>query len=114
MNNKELKDLVDALHESALRRREATSTTDSSIRGFTGELKSTQKLWRKGNRNFLIKAGLALIALPDPMISDIVGVGMVAAGLVQMKMKNSALHLEDVYKTFPNTMKEINSIKNGL
>lgn len=114
MDHKELKDLIDALNESASRRAEASSAIQSSMRSFTGELKSTQKLWRKGGPNFLIKAGLALIALPDPTISDIVGAGMVAAGLVQMKMKNSALHMEDVYKTFPNVIKELSSIKNGL
>ncbi len=114
MNNKELKDLVDSLHESASRRAEANSLTRGSMRGFAGELKSTQKLWRKGHSNFLIKAGLALIAFPDPTISDIVGAGMVAAGLVQMKIRNSALHMEDVSKTFPRVLKELNSIKNGL
>lgn len=114
MDHKELKDLVDALSELAMRRSEASSTIRGSMRSFAGELKSTQKLWRKGGSNFLVKAGLALIAFPDPTISDIVGAGMVAAGLVQMKMKNSALHMEDVYKTFPNVIKELSSIKNGL
>lgn len=114
MNHKELKALVDSLNESAVGRAETVSIARGSMRAFTNELKSTQRLWRKGGSNVLIKAGLALIAFPDPTISDIVGAGMVAAGLVQMKMKNSALHMEDVYKTLLNVIKELNSIKNGL
>jgi len=114
MNNKELKDLAVSLRESAERQAEAASITRNSMRAFTGELKTTQKLWRKGSSNVLIKLGLALIAFPDPTISDIIGAGMVAAGLVQMKMRNSALHMEDVYKTFPNVIKELSSIKSGL
>jgi len=84
---------------------------DTVMRNFTEELRSTQKLWRRGNNSFLIKAGLALIAFPDPTITDILGSAMVAAGIVQMKMKRSALHVEDVYKTFPKVIKELTAQK---
>ena len=52
-----------------------------------------------------------MIAFPDPTISDIVGSALVAAGLIQMKMKHSALHVEDVYKTFPQVLKELDSLR---
>lgn len=86
----------------------------ASMRGFVAELKSTQKLWRTDNSSALVKLGLLLIAFPDPTVSDIVGAGLVAAGLIQIKMRNSALHMEDVYKTFPTVLRELGSIKEHL
>lgn len=114
MKAKELKNLTDAACESALSRAEMIRLTQISMTEFTEQLKSTQKLWKKSGNSILIKAGLALIAFPDPTISDVIGAGMVAAGLIHMKMKNSALHVEDVYKTFPNVLREIGSIKQNL
>lgn len=111
MKSEELKKLADALRESASNRAETAHILHSSMKGFTGELQSTQKLWRKSGNPVLIKIGLALIAFPDPTISDVVGSALVAAGLIQLKMKNSALHVEDVYKTFPQVLKELGSIR---
>jgi len=87
---------------------------DTAMRGFVGELRSTQKLWKKGNNSFLIKAGLTLIAFPDPTISDVVGSALIAAGVIQLKLRNSTFHVEDVYKTFPKVVKELGAIKQCL
>jgi len=114
VNTKEAKDLVEVLRELSLNRTETVNTIDTVMRSYTEELRSTQKLWRKGNNSFLIKAGLALIAFPDPTITDILGSALVAAGIVQLKVKRSALHVEDVYKTFPKVMKELTTQKLGV
>jgi hypothetical protein len=107
---KELKNLTDVVYEPALSRAEMIRLTQVSMTEFTGQLKSTEKLWKKSGNSILVKAGLALIAFSDPTISDILGSGLVAAGLIQMKMKNSALYVEDVYKTFPNVLRELASL----
>lgn len=114
MNTQEAKEQVELLKHLVMSRKETATTMNEAMHGFTNELRSTQKLWKKGNNSFLIKAGLALIAFPDPTISDVVGSAMVAAGLIQLKMRNSALHVEDVYKTFPKVVKELGTIKRSL
>ena len=114
MNTEEAKDLAEVLRQLSLSRKETVNVVNTSMRGFTKELRSTQKLWKRGNNSLLIKAGLALIAFPDATISDVIGSAMVAAGLIQLKMKNSALHVEDVYKTFPQVVKELGAIKQCL
>jgi len=73
----------------------------------TREVKKTKKLWRAKNNSALIKIGLALIAFPDPTISDIVGTALVAAGTVQRGIRHRTIYMEDVYKTFQNTLKEV-------
>jgi len=111
MKREESKTIVELLKHYSRSRNQTTSTTESALSGYTGGLRSTQKLWKQGSKSFLIKAGIAMIAFPDPTISDVIGSAMVAAGLIQMKMRNSALHVDDVYKTFPRVVKELGKIK---
>jgi len=114
VNKEEAKDLVELLNRLRMSRKTTANTVDEAMHGFTEELHSAQKLWRRGKNSFLIKAGLALIAFPDPTITDVIGSAMVAAGLIQLKMRKSALHVEDVYKTFPKVVKELGAIKQCL
>lgn len=114
MNKEEAKNITALLKYYSESRNQTAYTAQGALHGFTSELHSTQKLWKQGSKNFLIKAGLAMIAFPDPTISDVVGAGMVAAGLIQMKMRNSALHVDDVYKTFPKVVKELGAIKRDV
>ena len=114
MNKEEAKNLVELLKEYSENRNQTVNTAHNAMHGFTSELHSVQKLWRQGNKSFLIKAGLALIAFPDPIISDVIGSAMIAAGLIQLKMRNSTLYVDDVYKTFPRVVKELGTIKSQM
>jgi len=77
----------------------------------TREARTTKKLWRTGNNSMLIKVGLALIAFPDPTISDIVGSLLVAAGTVQSGIRRRTLYVDDLFKTFHTTIKELQEAK---
>ncbi len=78
-------------------------------KGTIKEARTTNKLWSKGNKSTLIKLGLALIAFPDPTISDIIGTALVAAGTVQIAIRHRTLYVEDVYKKFRDTFKELSA-----
>jgi hypothetical protein len=80
----------------------------------TKEVKATRELWRQGNSSMLIKLGLALIAFPDPTISDVLGAVLVAAGTIQMGIRRRTLYVEDVYRTFHSTFKGMMNIKSSL
>ena len=72
----------------------------------------TQQLWRAGYKSRLIKIGVALVLFPEPTpISEIVGVGFIAAGAVQKAIRSRALFMEDVKKTFQSTLREISDVK---
>ena len=111
MNKEEAKNVTKLLKQYRNSREQTAGAVGNAMRGFTNELHSTQKLWKQGNKSLLIKVGLAMIAFPDPTISDVVGAALVSAGLIQMKMQNSALHVDDVYKTFPKVVKELGAIR---
>lgn len=103
-----------ALTESVKELNESYGDLLNAIKGTTKEVKETKKLWRKGNNSTLIKIGLALIAFPDPTISDIIGAALVAAGTVQMGIRHGTLYAEDVYKTFHKTFKDLLEVKSSL
>jgi hypothetical protein len=53
---------------------------------------------------WLIKAGIALIAFPDPTVSDLVGCMMIAAGLLKSRTKkytavNTCIEFKETMKT---------------
>jgi hypothetical protein len=107
MNSDEAKKTAGALDELS----KGCADAAHSIKGMTREVGATKKLWKEGNKSTLIKVGVALIAFPDPTISDVVGTALVAAGLVQAGIQQRTLHVGDVYKTFQSTMKELRRTK---
>jgi hypothetical protein len=87
----------------------------NSLKDTINEVKTTKKLWRGENRSKLIKLGVALIVFPEPTpISETVGACFVAAGMIQEGVRNRSIYVEDIGKTFQNTMKEVLSIKQGF
>ncbi len=79
-----------------------------SLKGAVKETKKARQLWRNGNKSKLIKLGLTLIVFPEPTpISETIGSVLVAAGAVQEGIRRRTLYIEDIYKTFQNTLKEI-------
>jgi methyl-accepting chemotaxis protein len=110
MENDEIKTLADALKEL----NENYIDVIQTMKETTKEVKATKQLWRKGNNSILIKLGLALIAFPDPTISDIIGTVLVAAGTVQMGIRRRTIYVEDVYKTFHSTLKDMWAIKRNV
>ena len=107
----ELKSLVDVLRELGLSYEE----TVDIMNGVAKETRSTRKLWKKGNNSKLIKIGFALITFPEPTpISETLGAIVLSAGIIQKKMRQSALGIEDVYSTFQRVMTDLQTIKRGL
>ncbi|MEM2117538.1 MAG: hypothetical protein QW386_00780 [Candidatus Bathyarchaeia archaeon] len=84
------------------------------LKSAVGEVRDAKKLWRQKNNSTLIKIGLALIAFPDPTISDVLGAFFVAAGTVQQGIQRRTIYLEDIGKTFQNTMKEIRNTRETI
>lgn len=73
------------------------------------------RLHKKGNEGNLVKTGLTLIAFPLPIvIDDVLGWSFLAAGLVQRRIKNSGLYLDDINKTFHRLKKELHETRHEL
>ena len=114
MKPKEAKDYSEILRQAKEDFQDASRDTKGSMKGVAREARDVKKLWREKNKSKLVKIGVALILFPDPTISDLVGTGLVAAGLLHDRIKNSGLFLEDVYKTYPRLLKELQSARQSL
>jgi hypothetical protein len=78
-----------------------------SLSGTVREVKASKKLWNNGSKPWLIRLGVALIVFPEPVISDVLGSLLIAAGTIQEGIRRRALHIEDIPKTFQSVMKEL-------
>jgi hypothetical protein len=111
MRKEEIESVAVMLQELGFSHKE----TAEVLSGLSRELKLTKRLWRKNNGSKLVKVGLTLIALPEPFIvTDMVGAALVTAGLLQARVKNSRLYIEDVCKTFPKVVRELEALRENL
>jgi len=111
MRTEDVKSVTKAVNELS----ECYGDAFGALNGTACGAAAAKKLWRTGNQSRLVKIGVALIMFPEPTsISDCVGACLVAAGAVQKGIQNRALFLEDVTKTFRNTVKDVWAIKNSL
>jgi hypothetical protein len=103
LKTEEAKVIANALNEL----NESYADFLQSLNGTIREVKASKRLWNGGNKPWLIKLGLALIVFPEPVLSDILGSLLIAAGTVQEGIRRRALHVEDIPKTFQNVMREL-------
>lgn len=85
-----------------------------SLKETAHEAKATRQLWKNGNKPLLIKVGLALIVFPEPLVSDVLGTFLLAAGTVQEGMRRQAIYVDDLPKAFQNAMRNLKAIKDQI
>lgn len=107
----ELKTTATVLQELGLNYQETLEV----MKGVTKDLRSTKSLWKDGDKSRLVKIGLTIIAFPEPTpISETLGAFVLSLGIIQNKMKKSALHIEDIYNTFQDVNKNLLRIRQEL
>ena len=111
MKTEETKTAIKTLNEL----NESYSNLFGALKGTARDVEAAKKLWRASNESRLIKIGVAIIMFPEPTpISPAVGACFIAAGAVQKGIQNRTIFLEDVTKTFKNTLKDVWTVKNSL
>ena len=111
MKTNDMKATVNALNEL----NESYVDLIQAMKGTIKEVKTTRQLWQDGKKSRLIKLGLALIVFPEPTpISGTMGTFLVAAGAVQAGIRRRSIYVEDAYKSFKDTLKEMRTIKDSL
>jgi len=104
MKPRELKTTATVLQELGLSYEETLEV----MKGVAKDLRSIKSLWRDGDKSRLVKIGLTLIVFPEPTpISETLGVFVLSLGIIQNRMKKSALHIEDIYKTFQDVNRSL-------
>ncbi len=114
MNTKEFKDLTASIKEMSKNHLETRTDAAGSVRIATNCAGAVNKLYKSGNKSFLIKAGLALLVFPEPVVSDMLGTTLLAAGAVQQGIKRQSIYLDDLPKAFKSAMRDLKSSKELL
>lgn len=111
----ELKKTVNTLQELGEDWRKNLAIINNAVNEDEDVLQSIKRLCKENNQGNMVKIGLMLIAFPPPIVvDDILGWSFLTAGLIQRKIKNSALYLEDLRKAFPSLLKELQEIKQEI
>lgn len=111
----QLKKTVDILRELGEDWRKNTAIVNEAVGGGGEVLNSIKRLCKKSNQGNMVKIGLTLIAFPLPIvIDDVLGWSFITVGLIQRKIKNSALYIEDIYNTFPRIMRELEETRQEI
>ena len=114
MTTKEFSDLTTSIKDMSKIHLEAYTDTASSFRTATNTACAVNSLYKSGNKSFLIKAGLALIVFPEPVVSDMLGTALLAAGAVQQGIKRQSIYLDDLPKAFKSVMRDLKSTRDLL
>ncbi len=111
----ELRKRVDIVRELGEDWRKNVDLLNEVSRRDRTTLESIKRLCKESGQGDLVKIGLTLIAFPFPIvIDDVLGWSFLTAGLIQRRIKNSALYLEDVDKAFPRLFKELQEIRHEI
>jgi hypothetical protein len=111
MVTKEINNLTKAVHEVTKNHLEMHADATHSIKTGANSAGSVNNLYKSGSKNFLIKAGMALIVFPEPIVSDVLGTTLLAAGAIQEGIKRQSIYLDDMPKAFKSAMKELKASK---
>lgn len=106
----EAKALIKSLNEL----NESYADFVQSLKGTLTEVKASKRLWKNGENPWLIKLGLALIVFPEPVMSDVLGCLLIAAGTIQKGIRCRTLHVEDIPKTLQSLIKELQASKERI
>lgn len=111
MSAKELGKLAPTIKEVTQTHVETLSDVKQSMKATQKSAGSVNKLSKSGNKNYLIKAGMALIVFPEPIVSDVLGTSLIAAGLVQEGIRRNSIYLDDMPKALKIAMKDLRCAK---
>jgi len=92
---------------------EAYEETASLLAGFAEGIHETSDLYNSGSHGAgpaLVSLGITLIAIPEPtLISDVIGCGIVGAGIAYQRLVPPPLSVADIYTSIENQIMNLRS-----
>lgn len=83
----------------------------NALNGTAKEAREAKRLWKSGKKPVLVQLGLALIAFPEPFVSDVVGTLLVTAGMVQEGIRRRTLYVDGLPKAFQSLLKDLQATR---
>ncbi|MFA5869140.1 MAG: hypothetical protein WC941_05505 [Candidatus Bathyarchaeia archaeon] len=97
---------------------ESFTETAGLISGMNGAVNEANQLYDHGYGgagNSMISFGIVLVMFPEPfMVSDVIGGGIVAAGLLYNKCVPPPLYIDNIFETIQEQVKTLHSTGEDL
>ena len=92
-----------------------TATIINGMNGAVGEVNQLYDHGYGGAGSSLISLGIAMVVFPEPtMVSDVIGGGIVAAGLLYNKLVPPPIYIDNIFETIQSQVKAIHSTGEDL
>jgi hypothetical protein len=111
LKTEEIKNTANTAAKTAIEFNENRKDTFRALKGTKQQTGACKKLSKSGNQSFLIKAGLALVVFPEPIVSDLLGTSLIAVGAIQQGIKRQSIYIDDLPKALKSAIKEVNTAK---
>jgi hypothetical protein len=109
---------TDHIVQAAKELGETFTETATIIDGMNGAVEEVNQLYDHGYGgagNSMISLGIALVVFPEPfMVSDAIGGGVIAAGLLYNKLVPPPLYIDNIFETIQSQVKAIHSTGEDL
>ncbi len=109
---------TDHIVQAAKELGETFTETATIINGMNGAVDEVNQLYDHGYGgagNSLISFGIALVIFPEPfMVSDAIGGGIIAAGLLYNKLVPPPIYIDNIFETIQSQVKAIQSTSEDL
>jgi hypothetical protein len=97
---------------------ESFKETADLVSGMSGALNEASQLYDHGcggAGKSLISLGIAMVVFPEPfMVSDVLGGGLIAAGLLYNKIVPPPIYIDNIFETIQGQVKTLNSTGENL
>jgi hypothetical protein len=111
LKTEEIKNTANTAAKAAIELYENRKDTYDALKGTKQQAGTCKKLSKCGNQSLLIKAGLALVVFPEPIISDLLGTSLIAAGAIQQGIKRQSIYIDDLPKALKSAIEEVKASK---
>jgi hypothetical protein len=97
---------------------ETFTETATIINGMNGAVEEVNQLYDHGYGgagSSMVSLGVAMVLFPEPtMVSDVIGGGVIAAGLLYNKIVPPPLYIDSIFETIQSQVKAIHSTGEDL
>ncbi len=97
---------------------ETYSESAALLSGMNGAMSEVDQLHDHGYGGAgksLISFGITLVLIPEPfMVSDVIGCGIIAAGILYNKLVSPPLYIDNIFETIQEQVKAIHSAGDNL
>jgi hypothetical protein len=111
LKTEEIKNTANTAAKAAIELYENRKATYDALKGTKQQAGTCKKLSKCSKPITSHKSWLALVVFPEPIISDLLGTSLIAAGAIQQGIKRQSIYIDDLPKALKSAIEEVKASK---